>query len=162
MPDLKNIPPQNITLEFGGPRFIVLHRKGGYYAGRDEGFEWRDYDRAVYDVQGGNNTVSLYKTIRGATECASYGSYHWTKEVKADGKKRPGGLVMLFDPNYLPIVATDDGVFEHPGYADKLSDVEFCERQIHLWVELTQKARERERQEAHLPVANEASSGPTP
>ncbi len=74
----------------------------------------RPLDREEWIVHGALNTVSAYKTLRGAKKAAGV-----------------NGIVLLFDPTKLPVVDADailDG-------DSRLDELQFAERQSVLWAE---------------------------
>lgn len=124
------------------PRYIVLHRKGRVrriaIAGEQELGDDDEpgyggdvvVDNARYFLHG-LDKPTLFKTLKMASKAVRDG-YTWIKRkngVTYEGK------ILLFDVNYLPEIAIDKPLFERPGYVDKLSEIEFCERQSQLWID---------------------------
>jgi hypothetical protein len=127
-----------IELNYDGPRFLVLHhvlrrpRPTNGYTVTDEPTPGADED-TVHEIHGGRNPT-LFQTLKMAHKAAR-DRYTWVKApTPGTPRKRPVGRVFLFDVNQLAEV-TGDGVFEMPGLADRLTELEFAERQMQLWAE---------------------------
>lgn len=107
-------------------QFLVLHK-------RPFG-DWAiDGDR--YDVHGAMKPT-LFRTYRNAIKTVRDGAT-WVRRIKNPPLE---GKIVVFDPTILPEV-TEDAVFLHRGLADRITDREFCERQMQLWAERAAKAR---------------------
>lgn len=91
-----------------------------------------------YWVRGGAHPYT-YKTFRGAA-----------REIRS---WHNDGLILLWDPSLLPVVTVDDPIFEDPNIADRMSEVEFCERQMQLWADRADRVRAGERLELALTFA---------
>jgi hypothetical protein len=151
---IKNLNLHNVEIHPTGMRFIVLHHVRGWHVAEeteDGGTEhvWHPNTGPIYDVYGGAHPT-LFKTIRNAFKVASERYFWLTKKDKENndnaGKWRLNtSKVLVFDPNYLPLVAADDQLFEMPAEADKLTEAEFCERQVGLWADLHERALKREK-----------------
>lgn len=87
-------------------------------------------DDGTYAVRGGGHPHT-YKTFRNAARELRGGS--------------GAGLILLWDPSLLPVVAADDPIIDEPNLADRMSEIEFCDRQIQLWADRAARARAGER-----------------
>ncbi len=70
---------------------------------------------------------SMFKTARNAIATAAHRSTPFYVE-----RGFQPSIVFRFEPAMLPIVTPDD-IFKYPGLADRVTELEFAERQIDAW-----------------------------
>lgn len=131
-----------VTLFDNTPRYLVLHRESPRFTYDENGNPDRMPARDDhYELHGTAAHPTLFKTLRMARKAVRDG-YTWIKPDNTS--KRANGLILVFDANLLPVVEQEDAVFRYAGLADRLSETEFCERQVQLWNDRLLAARERE------------------
>jgi hypothetical protein len=132
-----------VKLFDGSPRYLVLHREMPRWSrdeyGQPDMLASRD---GHYELHGTDAHPTLFKTLKMARKAVRDG-VTWIKASEMKAKRRDG-LILVFDANLLPVVEQEDAVFRYAGLADRLSESEFCERQIELWAARLAAARERE------------------
>lgn len=132
-----------VTLFNGEPRYLVLHREMPRVT-RDE---FGDYDEMAsrdghYELHGTDQHPTLFKTLKMARKAVRDG-YTWIAASKVKAVRRDG-LILVLDANLLPVVEQEDVAFKYAGLADRMSESEFCERQLDLWSARLAAARARE------------------
>lgn len=124
------------------PRYLVLHRKmpvpvpiptGGVSEmfvedGQDD---LNDLNNGYYYLHGAPGRPTLFTTLKMAHKAARDG-YTYIKREEIT-RPPPMGKILLFDVDYLPELAADQPLFDEPGLADRLTELELCERQMLLW-----------------------------
>jgi hypothetical protein len=53
-------------------------------------------------------------------------------------------LILQWEPGLLPLVAPDEPLLGDPLFASRMTDLEFCDRQVQLWAQLAERARRSE------------------
>lgn len=76
---------------------------------------------------------TMFKTIRNATRAAR--ERHWWTSAHEGHIVRPHGVVVRFDPIYLPACGTESVWEGHGPAAPDFSEIQFAERQVMLWQE---------------------------
>ena len=97
-------------------------------------------DTEEYTLVGGLHPT-VYKTIRNAQRAAERRTWGTGRDQESTRTWVNDGLVLLFDPNDLPVVTPDTLLFHAAGLPDRISDLEFCERQIQLWGQRAERVR---------------------
>jgi hypothetical protein len=110
------------------------------YAGRYMIAESYDRESGDYRIRGGSHPYT-YKTFRGAA-----------REIRNGGND---GLILLWDPSLLPVVIADEPVLKDPNLADRMGELEFCDRQIQLWADRADRVRAGERFDLALTFATQ-------
>lgn len=102
-------------------------------------------DKHLYAVHGGQHPTT-FLTLRNALACAA--SYQHNNKFRErftpPRQLEPPGFVMLFDPHALVVVHPDDAIDARPGLPDRITDIEFAERQCQLWGQRAERLRQYE------------------
>jgi hypothetical protein len=122
------------------PQYLVLHelsevREARFIEANDDDLPDRCYrlDGKIHELHGGQHPT-LFRTLKMATKAKRDGHTYVRRDEIDERFRPPGGKILLFEPALLRELAPDQ-TLDHPGLADRLTELEVAERQMQLWAD---------------------------